>query len=31
MSTKVRQMRVQDLISAYRHRGHKRANIDPLA
>lgn len=25
-----RQMRVQDLISAYRHRGHKRANIDPL-
>ena len=27
----VRQMRVQDLISAYRHRGHKRANIDPLA
>lgn len=26
----VRQMRVQDLISAYRHRGHKRANIDPL-
>jgi 2-oxoglutarate dehydrogenase E1 component len=26
----VQQMRVQDLISAYRHRGHKRANIDPL-
>ena len=25
-----RQMRVQDLISAYRHRGHKKANIDPL-
>ena len=24
------QMRVQDLVSAYRHRGHKRANIDPL-
>ena len=27
----VRQMRVQDLISAYRHRGHKRADIDPLS
>jgi len=25
-----KQMRVQDLVSAYRHRGHKRANIDPL-
>ncbi len=25
-----KQMRVQDLISAYRHRGHKKANIDPL-
>ena len=25
-----KQMRVQDLISAYRHRGHKRASIDPL-
>jgi 2-oxoglutarate dehydrogenase E1 component len=25
-----RQMRVQDLIAAYRHRGHKKANIDPL-
>ena len=25
-----KQARVQDLISAYRHRGHKRANIDPL-
>ncbi len=24
------QMRVQDLVSAYRHRGHKRADIDPL-
>ncbi len=24
------QMRVQDLVSAYRHRGHKKANIDPL-
>jgi 2-oxoglutarate dehydrogenase E1 component len=24
------QMRVQDLVAAYRHRGHKRANIDPL-
>jgi 2-oxoglutarate dehydrogenase E1 component len=26
----LKQMRVQDLISAYRHRGHKKANIDPL-
>ena len=25
-----KQMRVQDLISAYRHRGHKKADIDPL-
>ncbi|MCZ6620087.1 MAG: 2-oxoglutarate dehydrogenase E1 component, partial [Gammaproteobacteria bacterium] len=25
-----KQMRVQDLISGYRHRGHKKANIDPL-
>jgi 2-oxoglutarate dehydrogenase E1 component len=25
-----RQMCVQDLVAAYRHRGHKRANIDPL-
>ena len=25
-----KQMRVTELISAYRHRGHKRANIDPL-
>ena len=25
-----KQMRVQDLVSAYRHRGHKRAHIDPL-
>ncbi|MDH3642583.1 MAG: 2-oxoglutarate dehydrogenase E1 component, partial [Gammaproteobacteria bacterium] len=25
-----KQMRVQDLISAYRHRGHKKAGIDPL-
>ena len=25
-----KQMRVQDLISAYRHRGHKKANLDPL-
>ncbi len=25
-----KQMRVQDLVSAYRHRGHKKANIDPL-
>ena len=25
-----KQMRVQDLIAAYRHRGHKKANIDPL-
>lgn len=25
-----KQMRVQDLVSAYRHRGHKRANLDPL-
>jgi 2-oxoglutarate dehydrogenase E1 component len=25
-----KQMRVQDLIAAYRHRGHKRAHIDPL-
>ncbi|MBX3706835.1 MAG: 2-oxoglutarate dehydrogenase E1 component [Pseudomonadales bacterium] len=24
------QMRVQDLIAAYRHRGHKKARIDPL-
>jgi 2-oxoglutarate dehydrogenase E1 component len=24
------QMRVQDLIAAYRHRGHKKAQIDPL-
>jgi len=24
------QMQVQDLIAAYRHRGHKRARIDPL-
>ena len=24
------QMRVQDLVSAYRYRGHKRADIDPL-
>lgn len=24
------QMRVQDLVAAYRYRGHKRANIDPL-
>ena len=24
------QMRVQDLVAAYRHRGHKRADIDPL-
>ena len=23
-------MRVQDLVAAYRHRGHKRADIDPL-
>ncbi|MFW6092534.1 MAG: 2-oxoglutarate dehydrogenase E1 component [Pseudomonadota bacterium] len=27
----LKQMRVQDLIHAYRHRGHKKANIDPLA
>ena len=27
----LKQMRVQDLISAYRHRGHKKANIDPLS
>ncbi|MFU8815781.1 MAG: 2-oxoglutarate dehydrogenase E1 component [Pseudomonadales bacterium] len=26
----LKQMRVQDLIAAYRHRGHKKANIDPL-
>jgi 2-oxoglutarate dehydrogenase E1 component len=26
----LKQMRVQDLVSAYRHRGHKKANIDPL-
>ncbi len=26
----LKQMRVQDLIHAYRHRGHKKANIDPL-
>ncbi|MFP6816415.1 MAG: thiamine pyrophosphate-dependent enzyme, partial [Pseudomonadales bacterium] len=26
-----KQMRVQDLISAYRNRGHKKADIDPLA
>ena len=25
-----KQMRVQDLVSAYRYRGHKKANIDPL-
>ena len=25
-----KQMRVQDLVSGYRYRGHKRANIDPL-
>ena len=25
-----KQMRVQDLVSAYRHRGHKKAGIDPL-
>ena len=25
-----KQMRVQDLISGYRHRGHKKAGIDPL-
>jgi len=25
-----KQMRVQDLVAAYRHRGHKKANIDPL-
>jgi 2-oxoglutarate dehydrogenase E1 component len=25
-----KQMRVQDLVSAYRHRGHKKAAIDPL-
>ena len=25
-----KQIRVTELISAYRHRGHKRANIDPL-
>ena len=25
-----KQMRVLELISAYRHRGHKKANIDPL-
>ena len=24
------QMRVQDLVAAYRHRGHKKARIDPL-
>ena len=26
-----KQMRVLELISAYRHRGHKKANIDPLS
>jgi len=26
----LKQMRVQDLVSAYRHRGHKKADIDPL-
>jgi 2-oxoglutarate dehydrogenase E1 component len=26
----LKQMRVQDLVAAYRHRGHKKANIDPL-
>ncbi len=26
----LKQMRVQDLVSAYRHRGHKKARIDPL-
>ncbi|MCR9279174.1 MAG: 2-oxoglutarate dehydrogenase E1 component [Pseudomonadaceae bacterium] len=25
-----KQMRVTELVAAYRHRGHKRANIDPL-
>ncbi len=25
-----KQMRVSELIAAYRHRGHKKANIDPL-
>ena len=25
-----KQMRVQDLVHAYRHRGHKKADIDPL-
>lgn len=25
-----KQMRVQDLVAAYRHRGHKKASIDPL-
>ncbi len=25
-----KQMRVQDLVAAYRHRGHKKARIDPL-
>ena len=25
-----KQMRVQDLVAAYRHRGHKKAAIDPL-
>ena len=25
-----KQMRVQDLVSAYRYRGHKKAQIDPL-
>ncbi|MEM7079214.1 MAG: 2-oxoglutarate dehydrogenase E1 component [Pseudomonadota bacterium] len=25
-----KQMRVQDLVSAYRYRGHKKANLDPL-
>ncbi len=29
-SHELRQMRVQDLVSAYRHRGHKKAGIDPL-
>jgi 2-oxoglutarate dehydrogenase E1 component len=27
----LKQMRVQDLVAGYRHRGHKKANIDPLA
>ncbi|MDZ7825684.1 MAG: hypothetical protein U5R48_06350 [Gammaproteobacteria bacterium] len=29
-STRRKQVRVLELISAFRHRGHKRANIDPL-